>query len=123
MSKLFVRLTIIGVALYLIACYIVPLVCAVDIWSQSYWLLFEFCVCLCVSKQGCYHCKYIRWTAYAILVADTLVCIDNIFDVFPVNCMVFAPAAIIAVGLIITTALALNHYRQVRRIKRIWRKK
>lgn len=121
MSRLLVRITIVGVALYLIACYIMPLVFAVDIWNQSYWLLFEACVCLCITAHGKYHCRYIRWTAYAILASDTMVCVDNIFDVFPVSWMVYVPAAVIAAGLLTTLTLAVRHYIRAKRLKKIWK--
>lgn len=118
MSKLLVRITVISVAIYLILCYIIELFYGVNIWYQSYYLLFELCICLCISKQGVYHCKYIKWTAYGILVSDTLVCIDNLFDIFPVNFMVLVPAIIIAVGLLTTTCMAIRHYIRVKRLKK-----
>ena len=118
MSKFIVRLTVISVAIYLILCYFSEVLFGVDIWFQDYYLLFELCVCLCISKQGVYHCKFIKYTAYGILISDSLVCIDNHFDIFLVNFMVFAPAIIIAIGLLTTTTLALRHYIKVRKIKR-----
>lgn len=122
MSKFLIRLTVVGVALYLILCYITELFFGKNIWSQTYYLLFELCVCLCISKQGVYHCKYIKYTAYGILLSDIVVCIDNVYDVFPVNFMVFVPAIIIAAGLMTTTSLAIRHYIQVRKFKRRWQK-
>lgn len=120
MSKFIVRLTVISVAIYLILCYFSEVLFGVDIWLQDYYLLFELCVCLCISKQGVYHCKFIKYTAYGILMSDALVCIDNHFDIFPVNFMVFASAIIIAIGLLTTTTLALRHYHKVRKLKRQW---
>lgn len=122
MSKFIVRLTVISVAIYLILCYFSEVLFGVDIWFQDYYLLFELCVCLCISKQGVYHCKFIKYTAYGILISDALVCIDNHFDIFPVNFMVFAPSIIIAIGLLTTTTLALRHYHKVRKLKRRWEK-
>lgn len=121
MSKFLVRITVVSVALYLVLCYIVTYLFQVDIWSQTYYLLFELCVCLCISKQGVYHCKYIKYTAYGILVADTLVCIDNLFDILPVNFMVFIPPVIIIIGLSTTTTLAIHHFHRVQRLKRTWK--
>jgi len=123
MSKFAVRFTVIAVAIYLILCYVVEVATGTNIWSQTYYLLFELCLCLCISKQGAYHCKYIKWTAYGILVSDTIVCLDNLFDIFPVNFMVFVPAIIIAVGLLTTTCMAINHYIRVKRLKKIWEPK
>lgn len=121
MSKFIVRFTVIAVAIYLILCYIVEIAIGTNIWMQTYYLLFELCLCLCISKQGVYHCKYIKWTAYGIMLSDTIVCIDNLFDVFPVNFMVFVQAIIIAVGLSTTTILAIDHYIKVKRLKKIWK--
>lgn len=121
MSKFLIRFTVVSVAIYLILCYLIGLLLQVEIWSQTYYLLFELCTCLCISKQGVYHCKFIKWTAYSILASDTLVCIDNLFDVFPVNFMVLIPPSIIAVGLLATTTLAIRHFIRVQRLKKIWK--
>lgn len=121
MSKFAIRLTVIIVALYLIMCYIIEFALRINIWSQTYYLLFELCTCLCISKQGVYHCKFIKWTAYSILASDTLVCIDNLFDVFHVKFMVLIPPSIIAIGLLTTTTLAIRHFIRVQRLKKIWK--
>lgn len=121
MSKFAIRFTVISVAVYLILCYLVGIFFQIEIWSQTYYLLFELCTCLCISKQGVYHCKFIKWTAYSILASDSLVCIDNIFDVFPINFMVLIPPVIIAVGLLTTTTLAIRHFIKVQRLKKIWK--
>lgn len=102
-------------------CYIIEFALRINIWSQTYYLLFELCTCLCISKQGVYHCKFIKWTAYSILASDTLVCIDNLFDVFHVNFMVLIPPSIIAIGLLTTTTLAIRHFIRVQRLKKIWK--
>lgn len=120
MSKFTIRFTIISVALYLVLCYLSEILAGRNIWSQSYYLLFELCVCLCISKQGVYHCKFVKWTAYGILASDTIVCLDNAFDIFPVNFMVFAPAIIITLGLLTTITLAARHYIKVKKHKRRW---
>lgn len=121
MSKFIVRFTVITVSVYLILCYLSEVVFGVNIWNQSYYLLFEFCLCLCISKQGVYHCRFIKYTAYGILASDTLVCTDNMLDIFPVNFMVLIPPAIIAGGLLTTTTLAIRHFIRVQRLKKIWK--
>ena len=122
MGKLAIRISVLLVAIYFIVYYTL-LFFEIDIWSQTYYLLFELCTCLCISKQGVYHCKYIKWTAYGILLSDTIVCFDNLFDIFPVNFMVFIPTIIIALGLFTTTCMAINHYIRVKRLKKIWEPK
>lgn len=116
MGRFAIRCSIIAIALYLILCNIVEVVFQTNIWSPLYYLLFESCVCLCISKQGVYHCRYIKWTAYAILISDTVVCFDNLFDIFPVSFMIFVPTSIITMGLSYTTFLAIKHFAKVQRI-------
>lgn len=118
MSKLLIRLTVVGVALYLVICYIIDIIFGMEIWTQTYYLLFEYCVCLCISKQGVYHCKYIKYTAYGILLSDSIVCLDNATNIFPAPFMAFIPPIIISIGLLTTTTLAIKHYIKVRKIKR-----
>ena len=115
------RLTIMLVAVYLILCYVASYVLLVDIWRQIFYLLFELCVCLCISKQGVYHCRFIKWTAYAILTQDAIVSSDVLFDYIPDNIIATIPPALIIIGLTITATLSVQHYRKVRRIKKIWR--
>lgn len=121
MSKLIIRITIIAVAVYMIACYLAFYIWLVNIWRQMFYLLFELCVCLCISKQGVYHCKYIKWTAYAILIQDCIVSTDAIWNFMPDGILALVPPAIITTGLVVTTTLAIRHYIKVRRLKKIWR--
>lgn len=120
MSKLIVRLTTMVVALYLIACYIAALF-GVDIWRQWYYLLFELCFCLCISKQGVYHCKFIKWTAYAILIVETLAYLDVLFDYLTAVAFIVVQTTILTAGLATTVTLAVRHYIRVRRLRKIWR--
>ena len=121
MSKLFIRITIITVALYVVMCYIIAAFLGINIWSQTYYLLFEICTCLCISKQGVYHCKFIKYTAYGILISDALVCANSIFDFLPINWTVYLPPSIISIGLLVTTVLSINHFIKVQRLKKIWK--
>lgn len=123
MSKLAIRLSIICIAIYLILCYVIEIMFDVNIWSQTYYLLFEICTCLCISKQGVYHCRFIKYTAYGILISDTLVCANNIFDFLPINWTVYVPPTIISIGLATTTTLAIRHFERVRKINRKWEQK
>ena len=121
MAKLIIRFTILLTAVYLIVCYLIFYLWLVNIWRQAFYLLFELCVCLCISKQGTYHCKYIKWTAYAILMQDCIVCTDVLWNYMPDNWLAVLPPAIILSGLAITTTLAVRHYIKVQRLKKIWR--
>ena len=118
MSKLFIRLTIILVAIYTALCHITALLWQVDLWSHTYTVMFEICVCLCISEQGKYHCKFIRWTAYSLCFADALVSVDAAFDIMPYSILTAIIVALIAAGLLTTTMLAIRHYAMVRKIKK-----
>jgi len=119
MSKLIIRITIVLTAVYLIACYVAAFF-GVDIWHQWYYLLFELCVCLCISKQGVYHCKFIKWTAYAILIVETLAYLDVLFDYLSAVAFIIIQTLILTAGIATTTTLAIRHYIKVRRLKKIW---
>lgn len=121
MSKFFIRITIIIVALYIVVCFIMAASFGINIWLQTYYLLFELCTCLCISKQGVYHCRFIKYTAYGILISDTLVCANNLFDFLPINWTVYVPPTIIVIGLLTTTTLAIRHFVRVQRLKKIWK--
>ena len=118
MGKLIIRLTIVLVAVYLLACYIAAIFFEVDIWCQAYYLLFELCVCLCISKQGVYHCKYIKWTAYAILIEDTIATAQVMFEFMPSLLIAILQPSIITAGILTTSTLAVRHYIQVKKLKR-----
>jgi len=120
MSKLLIRITVILVAAYLICCYIVAWF-GVDIWCQWYYLLFEACVCLCISKQGVYHCRFIKWTAYAILLTETLAYIDVVFDYMSAVAFIVIQTTILTAGIATTVTLAVRHYIRAKRIKKIWK--
>lgn len=120
MGKFAIRLTVILVSLYMIACYVLAVCSDINLWSHTYTVLFELCVCICISAQGTYHCKFIKWTAYSILTADALTSIDELFDILPYTIVAFAPAIIIAFGLLTTITLATRHYIKVKKHKRRW---
>lgn len=121
MSKLALRLSILVISLYMITCYIVALASEINIWSHTYTVLFELCLCICISAQGKYHCKYMKWTLYGITLADAMTSLDELFDFVPYNWLAFSPAIIITIGLLTTTTLAIRHYHKVRKLKRQWK--
>lgn len=120
MSKLLIRITILATAIFLLTCYIFAIF-GVDIWQSWYYLLFELCVCLCISKQGVYHCKFIKWTAYAILLVETLAYIDVISDFLTAKAFLILMMTILNAGIAATATLAIRHYIKVRRLKKIWK--
>lgn len=122
MDKLFVRYTVIAVAVYMVACYLCALLFGKNIWSHGYIIAFETALCFCVSAQGRYHCKYIRWTLYGITLAEIITTIDEVSNILPTTELAYVPAAVIAIGLATTTTLALRHYIRIRKIKRRYAK-
>lgn len=121
MSKFVVRITILIVALYTIMCQFCAVTLQINIWSHCYTVLFEICVCLCISAQGKYHCKYLKWTAYAITFNDIVISLDEAFDFITYHIAIIIPFIIITCGLLTTTILSIMHFVKVKRLKRIWR--
>lgn len=119
MDKLVIRIAIILVAFYLIICYVVAILFPINLWRQDYYLLFELCVCLCISKQGVYHCKYLKYTAYAILISDSLVCLVNHTGFIDDYYISSSALLIMIIGLLITMTKAIRHYRKVLSIKKM----
>jgi len=120
MSKLVIRLTILIVALYIGLCHILSVTCGVNIWNHTYTVLFEICVCICISAQGKYHCKYMRWTAYGICLSDLWVSLDELLDFSPYSISIVLPVAFIGFGLITTVSLAIKHYIKVKKLNRMY---
>ena len=54
----FIQRSIIVVSLYLAVCYIVFYCFKFNLWSQTYYLLFELFTCIFISRQGPFYCKY-----------------------------------------------------------------
>lgn len=120
MSKFLVRITILLVAFYMIICHIAAVFWQINLWSHTYTVLFELCLCLCISAQGKYHCKFMRWTAYSITLNDAIISADELFDFMPYSMAAVLPFIIIAIGLLTTTTLAIKHFIKVKRLKKIW---
>lgn len=123
MSKFFVRITILLVAVYMLICHIAAFFWQINLWAHTYTVMFELCVCLCISAQGKYHCKCMKWTAYSICLYDAILSADEIFDFIPYSIAIILPFIIITAGVLTTTTLAIRHYIQVRRLKKIWESK
>jgi hypothetical protein len=83
-----------------------------------YILLFELCVVVYAFSEGKYHCKYIKYTALALLLADTLTQLDNAFDFLTVEAHNLIPVIMIAMGIFIGVFLAIKHYIRVIKLKK-----
>jgi hypothetical protein len=118
MGKFLVRITIVFVALYLVLSYAIAQFIGIDILTPYYNVLFELCVVIYAFSEGKYHCKYIKYTALAILFADILTYADNYYDFLTVEAHNLIPVFIIASGILTGVVLAIKHYIDVRKIKK-----
>lgn len=117
MGKFIVRFTIVAVAIYFTLSYIFAQFLGVDIMTAYYVLLFELCMTVYCFSEGKYHCKYIKSTMLSIFFADTITLLDNDLDFLTVEAHNLIPIAILALGIAVSIALALNHFRRVYKLK------
>ena len=117
MGKFIVRATIVITALYLVMSYLIAQFAYVDILYSWYSILFELCLVVYSFSEGKYHCKYIKYTALAILVADVITRLDNSLDFLSVDMHNIIPIGIISVGVAVGVFLSIKHYIRVLKIK------
>ena len=117
MNKFLVRITIALVALYFMLMFILAQFFGVNIATNMYILLFELCVVVYTFSEGKYHCKYMKYTALSILLADTLTRLDYMFDFMSVTAHNLIPIAILAVGIGTSVTKAFIHFYRVLKLK------
>lgn len=118
MGRFLVRITIVLVALYLVLSYVIAQFIGIDILTPYYNVLFELCVVIYAFSEGKYHCKYIKYTALAILFADILTYADNYYDFLTVEAHNLIPVFMITSGILTGVTLAIKHYINVIKIKK-----
>ena len=116
MDKLFVRLFVVFTALYLIHTYIMAWF-GVECFSDAYIVIAELAICVVMSSQGKYHCKYMRFTAYGLTASDSITRVDNAYDILSVDAAIVLPLSFIMCSVTISFVLALRHYYRVLNIK------
>ena len=116
MDKLFVRLFVVSTALYLIYTYIMAWF-GVECFSDAYIVIAELAICVVMSSQGKYHCKYMKYTAYGLTASDSVTRIDNSFDILGVEASIILPLSLIMCSVTISFVLALRHYYRVLKLK------
>ena len=116
MDKLFVRLFVVSTALYLIYTYIMAWF-GVECFSDAYIVIAELAICVVMSYQGKYHCKYMKFTAYGLTASDSVTRIDNSFDILGVEASIILPLSLIMCSVTISFVLALRHYYRVLKLK------
>ena len=117
MGKFLVRITIVSVAIYFILAYTLAQLCGIDILLGNYPLLFELCVVVYTFSEGKYHCKYMKYTALSILLADTLTRLDYIFDFMSVSARNLILIGILALGIGTSITKAIMHFVRVMKLK------
>ena len=116
MDKMFVRLFVVFTALYLIRTYIMAWF-GVECFSDAYIVIAELAICIVMSSQGKYHCKYMKFTAYGLTASDSVTRIDNAFDILGVEASIILPLSLIMCSVTISFVLALRHYYRVLKLK------
>ena len=116
MDKLFVRLFVLFTALYLIHTYIMAWF-GVECFSDAYIVIAELAICVVMSSQGKYHCKYMKFTAYGLTASDSVTRIDNAFDILGVEASIILPLSIVMCSVTISFVMALRHYYRVLKLK------
>lgn len=117
MDKVITRITIVLISLYFVLCYLVAQYMGVDIMRDSYILLLELCVVSYTFCSGKFHCKFMRWTALSILLADIVSHTDYYFEYIPLEWYNFIPLGILALGIGISITLALRHFHKVNKLR------
>jgi hypothetical protein len=90
-----------------------------DILLPCYNIPFELCVVAYAFSEGKYHCKYIKYTALAILVSDVITQLDNSFDFISVELHNIIPLFLIILGVAIGCILAIRHFILVRKLNKL----
>lgn len=117
MGKFLVRITVIIVAIYFVLQFIFAQFLGINIASNIYIPLFELCVVVYTFSEGKYHCKYMKYTALSILLADTLTRLDYIFDFMSVSAHNLIPIGILALGIGTSITKAIMHFVRVMKLK------
>ena len=116
MDKLLVRLFVVFTTLYFLCTYIMAWY-GVECFSDAYIVMAELAICVVMSSQGKYHCKYLRHTAYGLTASDSVTRIDNAYDILNVDAAIVLPLSLVMCSVAISFVLALRHYYRVLKLK------
>ena len=116
MDKLLVRLFVVFTTLYFLCTYTMAWY-GVECFSDAYIVMAELAICVVMSSQGKYHCKYMRFTAYGLTASDGVTRIDNAYDILSVDAAIVLPLSIIMCSISVSLVLALIHYYRVFKLK------
>ena len=116
MAKLAVRLFVVFTAVHFVHTYIMAWL-GVECFSDAYIVMAELAICVVMSSQGKYHCKYMRFTAYGLTASDSVTRIDNAYDILSVDASIVLPLSLVMCSVTISFVLALRHYYRVLKLK------
>ena len=116
MAKLAVRLFVVFTAVHFVQTYIMAWF-GVECFSDAYIVMAELAICVVMSSQGKYHCKYMKFTAYGLTASDCITRIDNAFDILGVEASIILPLSLVMCSVTISFVLALRHYYRVLKLK------
>ena len=116
MAKLAVRLFVVFTAVYFVQTYIMAWI-GEECFSDAYIVFAEVAICIVMSSQGKYHCKYLKHTAYGLTASDCITRIDNAYDILSVGAAIVLPLSLVMCSVTISFVLALRHYYRVLKIK------
>lgn len=89
----------------------------VECFSDAYIVMAELAICVVMSSQGKYHCKYLKHTTYGLTASDCITRVDNAFDILSVDASIILPLSPIMCSVTISFVLALRHYYMVLKLK------
>lgn len=116
MGKLLVRLFVVFTTFYFICTYTMAWY-GIECFSDAYIVMAELAICVVMSSQGKYHCKYMRFTAYGLTASDSITRIDNAYDILSVDAAIVLPLSLVMCSVAISFILALRHYYRVLKLK------
>jgi hypothetical protein len=122
MGKFLVRITVILVSIYFVLCYLIAQLYGEDIMDDWYSVLFEIIIVVYAFSEGKYHCRYLKYTAITLPIADLLTRSDNAYNYLSVTAHNLIPIGIIALGIATSLTLAIRHFIQVIRLRNERRK-
>ena len=120
MDRFIVRFSVLALNIYMIVVLLFALN-GIDISVYDYIftdsVLFGIVLTVLCHVQGRYHCKWIRALCYNLIAIPMINFIDYQYEVFTRIEYYFAVMlGIIAVSIISTIILAINHFRRVRKV-------
>lgn len=118
MSKIIIKLSIFGIALYFIAIIIFAWL-GRDISDELFRLPLELVLYFAANDNKKYNCRYARFLALSIFGTDSFTYIDSIFNIVPDVYLFLCILSLMWVASISATIiLGISHFRKVRKLKK-----